>query len=706
MLFYWRRKGGKQMKLTVGKKIGGSFVVLILISAITGGLILYWLTSLTKANQKVLSVRMPSMLEAERLMRSYGLAIGGVRGFLASGDEKYLQDFEKAKTGMQEAYKKLEEVSRQWVLQANKDLLKGIGVCLDKFYTSANQVIEKRRSPENNVAQHYFDTNLAPLYKSTGEKVDALFAILEGMPSSDTVKNGLLAAANLRAGTARSGMAIRGYLEGGDEKYIKEYDGAMDLRSRGLSALQGVSKGLPASAQQLIAGLLNDAEPLVNHAKKVFEIRKGNDYRLDLKHLREELAPLVATVQKDIDQIGANVSKLLQDDTQTTLGLQRSMWLIALIAVGASVMAGALLAMFNIKLATKITTLFRNLLSELTSGASQVASASEEISASSQSLSEATTEQAASIEETSSTMEEISSMTKQNADNASEASRLAKACSATVEHGNSTVIEMDTAMRNISESSGKIADIIKIIEGIAFQTNLLALNAAVEAARAGEHGRGFAVVAEEVRNLAQRSSTAAKDITALITDSVKKSETGMGLVKKTKEVFSDVVAQVKKVTDLVNEIATASEEQTNGIEQISKAIQQMDQVVQQNAANAEETAAASEELSSQAQRLNALVDKIAAEVNMESEGDTVTREKEARHVGAKGAFTPSDKKPSSIHREVSGVAKKKSLGGDSDTSVLDAQEDTASEGNGKRLLSTGAGSDRSTSMLDNEFKDF
>ena len=130
-------------------------------------------------------------------------------------------------------------------------------------------------------------------------------------------------------------------------------------------------------------------------------------------------------------------------------------------------------------------------------------------------------------------------MTKQNADNAAEAAKLAKACSASVEEGKGTVIEMDGAMKNIAESSGKIADIIKIIEGIAFQTNLLALNAAVEAARAGEHGRGFAVVAEEVRNLAHRSSAAAKDITTLITDSVKKADIGTGLVKNTKEVFSE-----------------------------------------------------------------------------------------------------------------------------------------------------------------------
>ncbi|MCF6150131.1 MAG: hypothetical protein E3K37_15905 [Candidatus Kuenenia sp.] len=329
------------------------------------------------------------------------------------------------------------------------------------------------------------------------------------------------------------------------------------------------------------------------------------------------------------------------------------MWMIVIGALSGGFVAG--LGFIVIKLTNRISSLFKNLLAELTGSATQLASASEQISASSQSLSEATSEQAASIEETSSTMEEMSSMTKQNADNAKEAASLAKQCNdsvekgnqavvGTVENGNSAVIEMAGAMNEISESSGKIADIIKIIEGIAFQTNLLALNAAVEAARAGEHGRGFAVVAEEVRNLAQKSSTAAKDITALITDSVKKAETGKELVDKTKgvlssaveqvkEVFSGVVEQVQKVVHLVNEIATASDEQSNGIDQIGKTVQQMDQVTQQNAANAEQTAAASEELTAQAQALNDLVDKIAIEVNTGSD----LKEEERKAVTAPAA---------------------------------------------------------------------
>jgi len=618
------------MKLTLGKKIGGSFVILVLISAISGGLILYWLNSLTSTTQTVLNVRSPSMIGTERLLRFYGLAIGGIRGFLASGDEKYLQDFEKAKSGMQDSYKKLEEMSNHWILQQNKDLMKEIGGSLNKFYASASQVIDKRRSPENDVAAHYFATNMTPLFKAINEKIDKLMEELSNSPGTNEIRDAIYASAQYRAGTARWGMAIRGFMESADEKSVKDFEAAQGMRSGGLTKLKSLSSGLSVGLQDIVNGIAKEEESFTSHAEKIFVIRRGNDYRLDLKHLREELAPLVAAVQKNIDQIGVNMSGLLEGETQRTLGLQRSMWLIALISVGVSVSVGAFV---TVLLPLKITTLFRNMVTELIYGASNVASASEQISESSQSLSEGASEQAASIQETSATMEEITSMTKQNADNAQEASKLATACNLSVEHGNTTVVEMNNAMKNIHESSGKIADIIKIIEGIAFQTNLLALNAAVEAARAGEHGRGFAVVAEEVRNLAQRSSTASKDITTLITDSVHKATTGMELVKKTEDVFTGVVAQVKKVTDLVNEISSASDEQNNGIQQINKAIQQMDQVVQNNAASAEETAASSEELTAQAQALNDLVNKVGLEVGMENKTvgaavqSTVTKKK-------------------------------------------------------------------------------
>lgn len=691
------------MKLTLGKRIGISFVALVLISAISGGLILYWLSGLTATSHSVLSVRTPSMLGTERLMRYYGLSIGSVRGFLASGDEKYLQDFEKAKTGMQESYKALEEVSKKWVLQENKDLLKEIGNCLNKFYPAANQAFEKRRSPDNDVAAHYFTTQMAPLFKAINEKIDKEMAELSKTPATDAVRDALYASAQYRAGTARLGMAIRGFMENADAKYLKDYEAALAMRTGGLTQLQALSKDLSGGIQENIAGITKDEAVFITHPEKIFAIRRGNDYRMDLQFMREELAPLVASVQKNVDQIGLNVSKLLDEETDKTLRLQSSMWLIAMIGVGIGIAAGAFMTVF---LPMRITNLFRGMISELSTGASEVTSAAEQISSSSQSLSQATSEQAASIEETSSTMEQISSMTNQNADNASSASKLAKGCNDTVEEGNSTVVAMDIAMKDITESSGKIAEIIKIIEGIAFQTNLLALNAAVEAARAGEHGRGFAVVAEEVRNLAQRSSAAAKDITTLITDSVKKSENGMELVKSTKKVFSDVVVQVKKVADLVNEIATASEEQRNGIEQITKGVQQMDQAVQQNAATSEEAASASEELAGQAQQLNDLVERIADEVGRAEGGVKESRISHKRlKTSGRGEIAFPARRVLPASKKVASVYAKGGRGSDVGKLALEAPGSSLPEKDGKHHSEAVAEAERLIPMSD-DFKGF
>jgi methyl-accepting chemotaxis protein len=213
-------------------------------------------------------------------------------------------------------------------------------------------------------------------------------------------------------------------------------------------------------------------------------------------------------------------------------------------------------------------------------------------------------------------MEEMASVTKQNSDNAEEAAKLVDLCSTAADNGSKAVGEMSASMEEINTSSKKIAEITKVIDGIAFQTNLLALNAAVEAARAGEHGKGFAVVAEEVRNLAQRSATAAKDTTALIDDCVAKAVSGAQIAGKGRESLEDIVKNVKKVTDLTKEITNASVEQTEGIDQVSKAVQQMDEVTQQNAANAEETASASEEMSAQAQTLKDQVNMLAAQVGV------------------------------------------------------------------------------------------
>ncbi|MBR8234465.1 methyl-accepting chemotaxis protein [Burkholderia sp. AU32357] len=236
-------------------------------------------------------------------------------------------------------------------------------------------------------------------------------------------------------------------------------------------------------------------------------------------------------------------------------------------------------------------------------GSESIATAARQIAAGNIDLSSRTEEQAAALQETASSMEQLTGTVKQNADNARQASSLAANASEIANKGNTVVGQVVGTMGEINDSSAKIADIIAIIEGIAFQTNILALNAAVEAARAGEEGRGFAVVAGEVRSLAQRSSSAAKEIKALIDASVERIRTGSTLVDEAGRTMSDVISAVQRVTDIMGEIAAASEEQSGGIDQVARAVTQMDEVTQQNAALVEEAAAAAQSLEEQAARL-------------------------------------------------------------------------------------------------------
>lgn len=247
------------------------------------------------------------------------------------------------------------------------------------------------------------------------------------------------------------------------------------------------------------------------------------------------------------------------------------------------------------------------IVSHVRKGTDTIATASSQIATGNMDLSSRTETQASALEETASSMEELTSTVKQNADNARQANKLAISASDIAVKGGTVVAQMVDTMSSINDSSKKIVDIISVIDGIAFQTNILALNAAVEAARAGEQGKGFAVVASEVRTLAQRSASAAKEIKALISDSVEKVNNGSQLVVHAGATMDEVVASVKRVTDIMGEISSANHEQEAGIEQINQAISEMDHVTQQNAALVEEAAAASQSMQDQADDLAQVV---------------------------------------------------------------------------------------------------
>ena len=244
---------------------------------------------------------------------------------------------------------------------------------------------------------------------------------------------------------------------------------------------------------------------------------------------------------------------------------------------------------------------------EVRQGADAIYSGASEIAMGNNDLSSRTEQQAASLEETAASMEELTATVKQNAENARQASHLALSASETAQKGGKVVDNVVQTMRDITASSQKIADIISVIDGIAFQTNILAVNAAVEAARAGEQGRGFAVVAGEVRNLAQRSAQAAREIKSLIEDSVNRVDLGSTLVESAGETMDEIVNAVTRVTDIMGEIASASDEQSRGIDQVGLAVAEMDRVTQQNASLVEESAAAAAALEEQASRLTQAV---------------------------------------------------------------------------------------------------
>ena len=335
-----------------------------------------------------------------------------------------------------------------------------------------------------------------------------------------------------------------------------------------------LKKSRTTSAEEMELLLTRDLRPL--YIAYISSIENATDYNAKLSMAAaEEVNSSVATAKKFI-LVGVLIA--------VVLGILTAYWI-------------------GRRISRTLSTIAR----ELADGSSEVAAAAGQVSTSSQTLASGASEQAASLEETSASLEEISSMTKRNADAAAQAKGLANQTRAAAETGAGDVNDMNLAMDAIKASSGNIAKIIKTIDEIAFQTNILALNAAVEAARAGEAGAGFAVVAEEVRALAQRSATAAKETAVKIEDAITKSDHGATISAKVASSLSEIVDKARKVDGLIGEIAQASQEQSQGISQVLTATTQMDQVTQTNAAAAEEGAAAAEELNAQAQMMDSAV---------------------------------------------------------------------------------------------------
>ncbi|MDM0123472.1 methyl-accepting chemotaxis protein [Variovorax arabinosiphilus] len=389
-----------------------------------------------------------------------------------------------------------------------------------------------------------------------------------------------------------------------------------ELRKTYLAAREEVSKAK-------MAGDMDGANKIFNER---FE-PTSRDYVAGVQQMVETERVALDTAAERSDEMRANLTMLLIVCSVLSLVLGVALaWMLVrsithplrrAVAVAEAVAAGDLTSRIEVTSTDETGQLMQALrgmnsslakvVGEVRQGTDTIATASSQIASGNQDLSSRTEEQASSLEQTAASMEELTSTVKQNADNARQANQLAASASEVAVRGGTVVSQVVNTMGSINASSKKIVDIIAVIDGIAFQTNILALNAAVEAARAGEQGRGFAVVASEVRSLAQRSAAAAKEIKGLIDDSVSKVEAGSHQVAEAGQTMEEIVASVRRVTDIMGEISAASHEQTQGIEQINQAITQMDQVTQQNAALVEESAAAAASLQEQAGGLSQVV---------------------------------------------------------------------------------------------------
>ena len=413
--------------------------------------------------------------------------------------------------------------------------------------------------------------------------------------------------AKLADGAADQELAATLFIIHGEEKYIQAFSAAEKAEDKNFEE----AKKLVSADQDLVnKGWLKTIEELDEihgHFGKagmaLIEAGKAKDQALIAKaaDAMEQQSAKFGEAIGTFDKTNLDEANHVADDASRESGSAKTlMGVISLVIL----FAGALLAFIIIR---GITGPLKKVIAGLTDGADQVSAAAGQVSSSSQSLAEGTAEQASSLEETSSSLEEMSSMTKQNADHANQAKAMMSEAHQIVEKVDHHMKEMAGAVSEITKSSEETGKIIKTIDEIAFQTNLLALNAAVEAARAGEAGAGFAVVADEVRNLAIRASEAARNTSNLIENTIKAVRKGNELTNATQEAFKENAEISKKIGQLVDEIAVASEEQSRGITQVNIAVAEMDKVTQSTAANAEESAAASEELNAQAEQMKVYV---------------------------------------------------------------------------------------------------
>lgn len=592
-----------------------------------------------------IKLRAPTAHTGVLLLNGVNYSLAALRGWIILGNPKFKKERNEAWAGIEKALVAMTGFSKSWTVQANIEKLNTLKSLFGEFKAYQKEIEDIAHSDDNLPANKILFNDAAPKVAILAKEITRMIDLEANNPATPERKALFSMMADVRGTLGLSIGAIRAFLLSGDKKFKEQFETLWAKNEKRFKDLSENTYLLTPDQQQAFAIFKSNRDSFKDLPGIMFEIRNGKEWNLANRWLGTKAAPTAAKIVSILRTMVASQQKLMHEDgllaEATNKNLINTMYLVGTIGLVFSI----LLSLF---ISRSITKPLENIIMTLSESSDQLNDASGQISSASQSLAQGATEQASSLEETSSALEEMASQTKQNADNASDARSLATNTRHEAESGASAMTEMISAMDAINKSSEEISKIIKVIEEIAFQTNLLALNAAVEAARAGEHGKGFAVVAEEVRNLAQRAGAAARDTAGLIEDAVTKASDGSEIAHKAGGVLEGIVGGIKKVSDLVEEIASASKEQAQGVDQLNSAVTQMDTVTQQNAATAEESAAASEQLSAQARSQFEVVQDLAVIVQGLTKAGTpptlrADRTATARKPKALSSYAPAKK---------------------------------------------------------------
>ncbi len=636
----------KSMKLTIARKLTLGFGLIV---ALTVALVLGVRgpsQEVTKLQERVVDLRVPTAQAGQSLKNGINSSLAALRGYMILGSDSMKEARAIAWSQLDGDLAAMQNYARNWTVPANVDRLNELTRTLEDFKVAQQAVEDIAHSHENEPALVILFEEAAPLASKMLQDLGTLITEERGLDASNERKVLLAELADTRGSLAIGLASIRAFLLSGDEQFSGTFAANWAANEECLARLQESAGLLSGTQAEAFASYVDSREKFASLPQQMFDIRAGKEWNRANHLLGTQAAPRAKRAMEILSELAENQQGLLTaDNAAMTSNLSDLVTRVNLLG-GLAIILGASIAFIvsrtisrgistqigtiqtiamNKDLAARISidsndeladlgTALNNLLQELqialgkvNSTTVEVDSAAMQIAEASQSLANNSSNQAKNLMDIGASLEEMSSLTKLNAENTKEAAGLASESMGSTEKGRIEVQNMIQAMESIRNSSDEIAEINSAIEAIAFQTNLLALNAAVEAARAGEAGKGFAVVAEEVRSLALRSADAVKNGAELISDSADRAQNGVQLAEFVSAAFEDISSSISKVNNIVKGVATASSEQSMGVEQINQGLADLSSTTQDTAAGAEELAATSHESQRQAEALRSIV---------------------------------------------------------------------------------------------------